>query len=102
MEAARDKLHSHRLEKLPVFDHAGELHGLITAQDIIKIEQWPDATKDERGRLRVAAAVGVRQLRGLHRMPTEQSERRGDERDANPPVSSHSGSRHLAVPERVR
>lgn len=60
MEAARDKLHSHRLEKLPVFDHAGELHGLITAQDIIKIEQWPDATKDERGRLRVAAAVGVR------------------------------------------
>jgi IMP dehydrogenase len=60
MEAARDKLHSHRLEKLPVFDHAGELHGLITAQDIIKLEQWPDATKDERGRLRVAAAVGVR------------------------------------------
>ena len=60
MEAARDKLHSHRLEKLPVFDHAGGLHGLITAQDIIKIEQWPDATKDERGRLRVAAAVGVR------------------------------------------
>jgi IMP dehydrogenase len=60
MEAARDKLHSHRLEKLPVFDHVGELHGLITAQDIIKIEQWPNATKDERGRLRVAAAVGVR------------------------------------------
>ena len=60
MESARDKLHSHRLEKLPVFDRAGELHGLITAQDIIKIEQWPDATKDERGRLRVAAAVGVR------------------------------------------
>jgi len=60
MESARDKLHSHRLEKLPVFDHAGDLHGLITAKDIIKIEQWPDATKDERGRLRVAAAVGVR------------------------------------------
>jgi IMP dehydrogenase len=60
MEAARDQLHSHRLEKLPVFDRAGQLHGLITAQDIIKIEQWPNATKDERGRLRVAAAVGVR------------------------------------------
>jgi IMP dehydrogenase len=60
MAAARDTLHSHRLEKLPVFDRAGELHGLITAQDIIKIEQWPSATKDERGRLRVAAAVGVR------------------------------------------
>ena len=60
MEAARAKLHSHRLEKLPVFDPDGQLRGLITAQDIIKIEQWPDATKDERGRLRVAAAVGVR------------------------------------------
>ena len=60
MEAARDMLHRHRLEKLPVFDRAGELQGLITAQDIIKIEQWPHATKDERGRLRVAAAVGVR------------------------------------------
>jgi len=60
MEAARDTLHSHRLEKLPVFDRAGQLQGLITAQDIIKIEQWPDATKDERGRLRVAVAVGVR------------------------------------------
>lgn len=60
MQTARDTLHSHRLEKLPVFDRAGQLHGLITAQDIIKIEQWPDSTKDERGRLRVAAAVGVR------------------------------------------
>src|SRR5262249_59108033 len=61
MESAREKLHSHRLEKLPVFDGVGELRGLITAQDIIKLEQWPHATKDERGRLRVAAAVGVRE-----------------------------------------
>ncbi|HEX9369620.1 MAG TPA: IMP dehydrogenase [Roseiflexaceae bacterium] len=60
METARATLHSHRLEKLPVFDQDGQLRGLITAQDIMKIEQWPDATKDERGRLRVAAAVGVR------------------------------------------
>ena len=60
MEAARRKLHDHRLEKLPVFDRGGQLRGLITAQDIIKIEQWPDASKDARGRLRVAAAVGVR------------------------------------------
>lgn len=60
MEQARDMLHEHRIEKLPVFDRVGELRGLVTAQDIIKIEQWPDATKDERGRLRVAAAVGVR------------------------------------------
>ncbi len=60
MDAARDALHQHRVEKLPVFDDGGQLRGLVTAQDIIKIEQWPEATKDERGRLRVAAAVGVR------------------------------------------
>jgi IMP dehydrogenase len=60
MEAARDTLHSHRLEKLPVFDRAGQLQGLITAQDIMKIDQWPNATKDERGRLRVGIAIGVR------------------------------------------
>ncbi len=60
METARNTLRSHRVEKLPVLDRGGQLHGLITAQDIAKVEQWPDATKDERGRLRVAAAVGVR------------------------------------------
>ena len=60
LDAARDLLHQHRLEKLPVLSRAGDLLGLITAQDIVKIEQSPNATKDERGRLRVAAAVGVR------------------------------------------
>ena len=60
MEQARDILHEHRVEKLPVIDEAGKLVGLITAQDIAKQELWPGATKDSRGRLRVAAAVGVR------------------------------------------
>lgn len=60
MEQARDILHEHRIEKLPVIDQDGRLQGLITAQDIAKQEQWPDATKDNRGRLRIAAAVGVR------------------------------------------
>ncbi len=60
MEAAREQLREHRLEKLPVVDRTGNLRGLITAQDIIKMEEWPNATKDERGRLRVAAAVGIR------------------------------------------
>jgi IMP dehydrogenase len=60
LEQARDVLHQHRIEKLPVLDESGQLHGLITAQDIARMEQWPDATKDRRGRLRVAAAVGVR------------------------------------------
>jgi IMP dehydrogenase len=60
LEEARDLLHAKRIEKLPVLDGAGRLLGLITAQDIVKMEQWPEATKDPRGRPRVAAAVGVR------------------------------------------
>jgi IMP dehydrogenase len=46
--------------KTPLVDAEGHLAGLITAQDIIKIQQHPNATKDTRGRLRVGAAVGVR------------------------------------------
>ncbi len=60
MEQARDILHEHRIEKLPVLGSDGRLEGLITALDIARQEQWPLATKDSRGRLRVAAAVGVR------------------------------------------
>jgi IMP dehydrogenase len=44
-----------------VLDEQQHLQGLITAQDIVKAEQWPMATKDARGRLRVAAALGVRE-----------------------------------------
>jgi IMP dehydrogenase len=58
-EEARRKLFEHRIEKLPLVDEAGHLAGLITAQDIIKIQEHPNATKDNRGRLRVGAAVGV-------------------------------------------
>ena len=60
MTAARDQLYAHRLEKLPLLDEQGRLRGLITAQDIIKLEQHPQATKDGKGRLRVGAAVGAR------------------------------------------
>ncbi|MCI0518861.1 MAG: IMP dehydrogenase [Chloroflexi bacterium] len=60
LEAARQQLFTHRIEKLPLLDENGRLAGLITAQDIIKIQHHPNATKDERGRLRVGAAVGVR------------------------------------------
>ena len=52
-------LHRHKIEKLPVVDAEGKLRGLITVKDIQKKLQFPDATKDSRGRLRVAAAVGV-------------------------------------------
>jgi IMP dehydrogenase len=52
-------LHRHKVEKLPVVDSEGRLKGLITVKDIQKKVQYPHATKDEQGRLRVGAAVGV-------------------------------------------
>jgi IMP dehydrogenase len=52
-------LHRHKVEKLPVVDERGYLTGLITVKDIQKKIQFPYATKDSKGRLRVAAAVGV-------------------------------------------
>lgn len=56
---ARDLLSDHRIEKLPVVDGEGHLVGLITLKDIVKHDRYPDAASDERGRFRVAAAVGV-------------------------------------------
>jgi IMP dehydrogenase len=56
---AEEILHRHKIEKLPVVDADGVLRGLITVKDIEKKLRFPNATKDERGRLRVAAAVGV-------------------------------------------
>jgi len=60
LEAAQLALHKHRIEKLPLVDPQDRLVGLITAQDITKIQQHPQATKDAKGRLRVGVAVGVR------------------------------------------
>ncbi|HQZ71131.1 MAG: IMP dehydrogenase [Anaerolineae bacterium] len=59
-EEARAILHRHRVEKLPLVDGEGRLAGLIAAKDIEHIQDYPLATKDALGRLRVAAAVGVR------------------------------------------
>ncbi len=59
LEEARAILGRHRIEKLPIVDLDGRLKGLITVKDISKREAYPLATKDERGRLQVAAAVGV-------------------------------------------
>jgi IMP dehydrogenase len=59
LEEAEAILGRHRIEKLPIVDVEGRLKGLITVKDISKREAYPLATKDERGRLRVAAAVGV-------------------------------------------
>lgn len=58
-EQAADILQEYRIEKLPVVDSDYKLIGLITYKDIIKIKDHPNSCKDERGRLRVAAAVGI-------------------------------------------
>jgi IMP dehydrogenase len=57
-DAAQDLFQKHRIEKLPLVDDAGKLTGLITVKDFDKEEQYPLATKDDSGRLRVGAAVG--------------------------------------------
>ena len=59
LEQAREILHHHKVEKLPVVDDHGMLKGLITMKDIQKKIMYPHAAKDKYGRLRVAAAVGV-------------------------------------------
>jgi IMP dehydrogenase len=59
LDEANAILHRHRIEKLPIVDADGRLKGLITVKDIRKRIEYPLATKDEQGRLRVGAAVGV-------------------------------------------
>jgi IMP dehydrogenase len=59
MAQAEEILQVHKIEKLPVVDAEGNLVGLITYKDIIKLKQRPHACKDKIGRLRVAAAIGV-------------------------------------------
>lgn len=59
LDQAKMILHRHRIEKLPVVDEKGDLRGLITIKDIEKAQAFPQATKDDHGRLLVGAAVGV-------------------------------------------
>jgi len=59
LDEAKSLLHRHRIEKLLVVDEEGSLKGLITVKDIKKAQEYPHACKDDLGRLRVAAAVGV-------------------------------------------
>ncbi|QQG49360.1 MAG: IMP dehydrogenase [archaeon] len=60
LERAKSLLRDHKVEKLPLIGRDRRLAGLITSRDILKRKQFPHATKDSRGRLRVAAAIGVR------------------------------------------
>jgi len=59
LDQATRILHQHRIEKLPVVDGEGNLKGLITVKDIFKRQQYPNACKDEHGRLRAGAAIGA-------------------------------------------
>ena len=66
LEESKELLHKHRIEKLLVVDENGDLSGLITIKDIEKIKKYPNACKDELGRLRVGAAIGVGENRLEH------------------------------------
>ena len=62
LDEAAQVLQEHKIEKLPIVDENGVLQGLVTIKDIEKREKFPNANKDEHGRLRVGAAIGVGQL----------------------------------------
>lgn len=59
LDDAKALLHKHRIEKLPILSQNGDLVGLITIKDIKKAIEYPDSAKDDRGRLRVGAAIGA-------------------------------------------
>jgi IMP dehydrogenase len=59
LEKAKEILHEHRIEKLLIVDERGRLKGLVTVKDIQKTIQYPNASKDPEGRLRVGAAIGT-------------------------------------------
>lgn len=62
LQEAAQEMHKNKIEKLPIVNEDGTLKGLITIKDINKLVEYPNANKDEHGRLRVAAAIGVGQL----------------------------------------
>jgi IMP dehydrogenase len=62
LEEAAEVMHANKIEKLPIVDSKNKLIGLITIKDINKKREYPNANKDEFGRLRVGAAIGVNQL----------------------------------------
>ena len=59
-DQAKEILHKYRIEKLPVIDDKKTIVGLVTSKDILKMEKYPYASKDKKGRLLVGAAVGVK------------------------------------------
>src|SRR5699024_5018378 len=59
LKEAESILEKHKIEKLPVVDNSGKLIGLITYRDVLQVQSFPEAVKDEYGRLLVGAAVGI-------------------------------------------
>ena len=78
-DEAKRLLHQHRIEKLLVVDDAYRCIGLITVKDIEKANKFPGASKDEKGRLRAAAATGVGED-GLRARPAADRRRRRRDR----------------------
>jgi len=62
LKKASEIMRENRVEKLPIVDKNNKITGLITLKDITKISEFPDATKDEKGRLRVGAALGTSEM----------------------------------------
>jgi len=61
LEKAQEILHANKLEKLPIVDENNNLYGLITSSDIYKIKKYPYSSKDNKGKLMVGAAIGVKE-----------------------------------------
>jgi IMP dehydrogenase len=72
LEQAKEILQKHRIEKLLLVNNNGELAGLITMRDIERVQQYPLAARDERGRLRVGAAVGVHDYERIDALIAEE------------------------------
>jgi len=62
LDEAAELMHKNKIEKLPIVDEEGYLKGLMTIKDIKRRQEFPDANKDDFGRLRVGAAIGVNQI----------------------------------------
>lgn len=60
IDIAKSMLSKNKIEKLPIVDKTGKLTGLITSKDVVKRREFPNASKDSKGRLRVGAAIGVK------------------------------------------
>ena len=67
-DEAKEILHKHRIEKLPIVNKKGEISGMLTATDIRKQELFPNSAKDKKGRLLVGAAVGVNDIARIEKL----------------------------------